>query len=259
MGDGVWELCKVYSRPALRGGGMTARMLATAEEFARAQGGTRMKLWSDTRFIGRIGSTRSTPTCGSGRCGANDLSMSIEFEYDKPLVGTQVEKLDAAGAELAVPRLAALLKDCVDAGASVSFLPPLAPGAARGFWTGAASKAAMGGRVIFAGWVDGVLAGTVTLDLDMPPNQPHRADVAELLVHPSARRRGLARLLMERLEEEARAAGRKLLVLDTKAGDAGRAAVSLDGLDGGGDDPGLRHERRRVAVADDLLLEASLT
>lgn len=221
LGDGVWELCKVYSRPTLRGGGMTARMLGTAEDFARAHGGTRMKLWSDTRFdrAHRFYEKHSYVRLGPLRV-LNDLSMSIEFEYDKPLVGTQVERLDAAGAQSAVPRLAALLKDCVDAGASVSYLPPLAPATATAFWTGAASKAAMGGRVIFAGWVDGILAGTVTLDLDMPPNQPHRADVAKLLVHPSARRRGLARALMARLEEEARAAGRKLLVLDTKAGDA---------------------------------------
>ena len=68
-----------------------------------------------------------------------------------------------------------------------------------------------------------MLVGTVMLDIHMAPNQTHRADVQKLLVHPDIRRRGVARRLMERLESEARAAGRTLLVLDTRAGDAAEA------------------------------------
>lgn len=219
--DGAWELCKVYTRPALRGTGMAGTMLATAEAYARAHGATRMKLWSDTRFdrAHRFYEKEGYVRAGPLRV-LNDLSMSIEFCYEKPLTGLVVEKLDAAGAQSAIPRLADILKACVDDGASVSFLPPLPRDTARGFWTRAASAVALGGRVVLAGWVDGTLAGTVTLDLDTPPNQPHRADVAKLLVHPAGRRRGLARALMARLEAEATAAGRKLLVLDTKEGDA---------------------------------------
>ena len=73
--------------------------------------------------------------------------------------------------------------------------------------------------MLLAGWVDGVLAGTVTLAFAWPQNQQHRAEVLKLLVHPNGRRHGLARRLMVRLELEARRAGRTLLTLDTRAGD----------------------------------------
>lgn len=217
----TWELCKVYSAPALRGTGMAQHMIATAEAFARAHGASHMKLWSDTRFdrAHRFYEKQSYLRAGALRV-LNDLSNSIEFVYAKPLTGVVIQRLDAAAAHAAIPRLAEILRACVDAGASVSYLPPLQRDTATQFWARSASAAAMDKRVILAGWVDGTLAGTVTLDLDMPPNQPHRADVAKLLVHPSARRRGLARLLMDRLETEARTAGRHLLVLDTREGDA---------------------------------------
>ena len=73
--------------------------------------------------------------------------------------------------------------------------------------------------MLLAGWVDGVLAGTVTLAFASPQNQRHRADVVKLLVHPDGRRHGLARRLMARLELEASRAGRPLLTLDTRLGD----------------------------------------
>ena len=74
-------------------------------------------------------------------------------------------------------------------------------------------------RIVLAAFLDGELVGTVQVVDAGPPNQPHRADVAKLLVHRSARRRGIARLLMERAEREARAEGKTLLVLDTVTGD----------------------------------------
>ena len=224
LGDGDWELCKVYTRPALRGTGLAQRMIDTAEDFARGHGGTRMKLWSDTRFdrAHRFYEKQSYVRAGALRV-LNDLSHSIEFVYAKPLRGVAIERLDAAAAHAAIPRLAEILRASVDNGASVSFLPPMKRETAIGFWTRAASAVAMGQRALLAGWVDGVLVGTVMLDLDMDQNQPHRADVAKLLVHPAGRRRGLARLLMARLEAEAQAEGRSLLVLDTKAGDGAEA------------------------------------
>ncbi len=78
----------------------------------------------------------------------------------------------------------------------------------------------MGRAVLLAAWSDGELAGTVQVGLDMPPNQPHRAEVQKLLVVPGARRRGIGRALMLRAEAEAARAGRRLLTLDTRAGDA---------------------------------------
>ena len=76
-----------------------------------------------------------------------------------------------------------------------------------------------GRRLILAAFADGELVGTVQVILALPPNQPHRGEIAKLLVHRSARRRGVARLLMERAEAEARAEGKSLLVLDTVTGD----------------------------------------
>ena len=94
--------------------------------------------------------------------------------------------------------------------------PGVIPGAP--YWRGTARDVAWGRKILLAGWVDGMLAGTVTLAVAMPENQPHRAEVAKLLVDPAIRRCGLARRLMTRLEQEALAAGRPPLMLDTQAG-----------------------------------------
>ena len=93
-------------------------------------------------------------------------------------------------------------------------------GAAQAFWRAAGAKVAAGTHVLLAAWNGGVLAGTATLAMDMPQNQPHRAEVAKVLVDPAIRRRGLARALMTRVEQEATRAGRPLLLLDTQAGGA---------------------------------------
>ena len=126
----------------------------------------------------------------------------------------------AAAATAAIPRLSSILIACVAGGAGVSFLHPLAPETARKFWQGTVAKIAAGTHVLLAAWSGGVLAGTVTLAMDMPENQPHRAEVAKLLVDPTIRRKGLARALMTRLEQEAERAGRPMLMLDTQAGGA---------------------------------------
>jgi GNAT superfamily N-acetyltransferase len=83
-----------------------------------------------------------------------------------------------------------------------------------------ASEVEQGRRLVLAAFVNDDLVGTVQVVLALPPNQPHRAEIAKLLVHRSARRRGLAQLLMERAEAEARAEGKTLLVLDTVTGDS---------------------------------------
>jgi GNAT superfamily N-acetyltransferase len=83
-----------------------------------------------------------------------------------------------------------------------------------------AAEVEQGRRLVLAAFVNDDLVGTVQVVLALPPNQPHRAEIAKLLVHRSARRRGLAQLLMERAEAEARAEGRTLLVLDTVTGDS---------------------------------------
>lgn len=117
--------------------------------------------------------------------------------------------------------LAEVLCACVHAGASVSFVLPFSQNDATAFWRDQVLPAVhSGGRRVLVARLAGRIVGTVQLDLATPPNQPHRAEVKKLLVHPDARRRGIARSLMAAVEEEAREAGRTLLTLDTVTGGA---------------------------------------
>lgn len=120
--------------------------------------------------------------------------------------------------------LADLLTETVANGGSVSFMHPLSIEAARRFWEGALQAAEAGGRIVFGAWLDGSLAATVSLVLDLPPNQPHRAEIAKMMTRVSARGRGLAGALLIAAEAEAVARGRSLLVLDT-ASDGGAARL----------------------------------
>ncbi len=214
---GDWAISRMYVNRAHRGTGLADCLLDRAEAHAVAAGARRLELWSDTRFerAHRFYERRSYVRSGPIRS-LDDLSNSIEFHYAKLVAGIDV--LGPAAAASAEGRLAEILRACVDAGASVSFLPPLAPATARGFWRRAASEVASGERVILGAWANGVLVGTVTLNLATPQNQPHRAEISKLLVHPDARRQGLARALMMRVEEDACRARRPLLTLDTHAG-----------------------------------------
>ncbi len=215
----AWEICRVYVHPSQHGTGLAHRLLDTAEAYAIAAGAARLVLWSDTRFdrAHRFYEKRSYVRAGPIRV-LHDISNSLEFAYAKPVNG--IEVLDAAAAASAEYRLSEILIACVAGGAGVSFLPPLAPATARAFWKRATTDIAAGTQRLLCGWVNGVLAGTVTLHVGTPPNAPHRAEVQKLLVHPGARRHGLARALMQRVEREAGHAGRSLLTLDTRAGHA---------------------------------------
>ena len=222
--DDAWEIGRMYVRRDRRGTGLAHRLLDTAEAHAAANGAHRIVLWTDTRFAAAHGfyEKRGFVRSGSIRI-LDDLSRSLEFRYAKPASGLVIEALDAAAAASAERRLAAILVDCVAAGAAVSFLPPLLPERAREFWRGVSADVATGRRLLLAAWCDGQLAGTVQLHLDMPQNQPHRAEVAKLLVDPRFRRRGIGRALMRRAEQAARGIGRTLLVLDTRGGDHAEA------------------------------------
>lgn len=237
--DDAYEICKMYVDRAQRGTGLAHALLERAEEWAARQGAARLVLWTDTRFEAahRFYEKRSYVRSGSIRI-LDDLSKSLEFRYAKPLGPLAVEALDAAAAASAERRLAEILVACVDAGASVHFLPPLAPERARGFWRQVAADVALGKRLLLAAWSGGVLVGTVQLDLGTPENQPHRAELAKLLVHPDARRRGIGRALMQRAEQAAQRVGRSLLVLDTVAGDAGDALYRSLGWHEAGRIPG---------------------
>jgi len=115
-----------------------------------------------------------------------------------------------------------VLIDCVDGGASVSFMGPLPPERARAFWQGVADGVAQGGRALLVAEDGNCIVGTVQLVMAQPENQPHRADLAKMLVHRTARRRGVGAALLREAERVALAAGKTLLVLDTASADAKR-------------------------------------
>jgi GNAT superfamily N-acetyltransferase len=121
-----------------------------------------------------------------------------------------------------IDELAEVLHDCVHGGASVSFMLPFAMDEARAFWRGVAAGVGRRERALIVAEVDGVIRGTVQLVLAQPPNQPHRADLAKMLVHRAARRLGLGAALLQAAEQAARAEGRTLLVLDTASAEAER-------------------------------------
>lgn len=114
--------------------------------------------------------------------------------------------------------LADVLLDCVEGGASVSFMWPLPRERALAFWRGVAEGVARGERVLLIAEDAEGIVGTVQLVTGLPENQPHRADVAKMLVHRRARRRGIAQRLMAAVDEAARAERRTVLLLDTVTG-----------------------------------------
>jgi GNAT superfamily N-acetyltransferase len=122
-----------------------------------------------------------------------------------------------------------VLVDCVEGGASVGFMFPLTRNRAVEFWTRVAQGVAAGKRALLIARDDLGICGTVQLVLDLPENQPHRADLVKMLVHRRARRRGLGANLMQAAESMARECGKTLLVLDAVTdGDAARLYERLD-------------------------------
>jgi GNAT superfamily N-acetyltransferase len=124
----------------------------------------------------------------------------------------------AEEAQALVPALADILIDCVEGGSSVSFMLPIARQTAEGFYRKTAGRISEGSAILFIAALDGEILGTAQLCPVLIENQPHRADVAKLLVHRRGRRLGIAQALMAALEERAHAEGRTLLSLDTTAG-----------------------------------------
>lgn len=117
--------------------------------------------------------------------------------------------------ETQIEQLADVLIDCVESGASVSFMLPLTRERATGFWHRVAADVATGARALLVAEDAEGICATAQLIFDLPENQPHRADLAKMLVHRRARRQGMGAALMRAAEITAREAGRTLLVLDT--------------------------------------------
>jgi GNAT superfamily N-acetyltransferase len=133
-----------------------------------------------------------------------------------------IRKLSSMDAD-AIRGLSEVLIDCVEGGASVSFLAPLTRDRADAFWSEVIAAAARGERLLLlAEDPGGRIVGTVQVVFAQYENQPHRADIAKMLVHRAARRRGVGEALLARAESLAQQAGKTLLVLDTASGDAER-------------------------------------
>jgi len=140
------------------------------------------------------------------------VGMTVAIDEWRPADGSVLEEQ--------LDMLADVLHAAVHAGASVSFILPFSMDEARAFWRDRVLPVVADGsrRVLVARWGERIV-GTVQLNLAQPPNQKHRADVMKLLVHPDFRGRGIARALMAKLEDVARAEGLTLLTLDTRTGD----------------------------------------
>lgn len=137
-----------------------------------------------------------------------------------------VRRVDSPDPAL-LARLAAILADCAEGGASVGFMNPLAPERALAFWQGVAHAVEAGERLLFVAENEEGVIGTVQVVLAQPDNQPHRGDISKLLVRRAARKCGAGEALMRAAEDAAREAGKTLLVLDTASPDAERLYARL--------------------------------
>nr|WP_094782131.1 GNAT family N-acetyltransferase [Paraburkholderia ribeironis] len=150
----------------------------------------------------------------------------------------EVERVGMNEAMACVDALADVLIDCVEGGASVSFMLPISRSAAVEFWRRVADGVARNERILLvAENADGRIVGTVQIITAQPENQPHRADVAKMLVCRKARRQGIALRLLAAVDEAARAAGKSVLVLDTVTGGDAERLYERSGWQRVGDVP----------------------
>jgi ribosomal protein S18 acetylase RimI-like enzyme len=131
-----------------------------------------------------------------------------------------IKAVGEADIERYIQGLGELLHASVHQGASIGFVLPFSLAESEAFWRKTVQPGlGAGGLVLLIALDGGKLTGSVQLGHDTPANQPHRADVKKLLVHPAHRRQGIARALMAELERRAKTLGRSLLTLDTRTGD----------------------------------------
>ncbi len=130
-----------------------------------------------------------------------------------------IQRLETDSAARWVPQLVELLRDAVDAGASVGFLAPLSDSDGRQYWTEVFSEVGRQSRIVLAAVQHDQIVGSVQLALGTMPNALHRAEVQKLIVLRSHRRHGIGQALMTAVEEAARQEGRHVVVLDTRLGD----------------------------------------
>jgi ribosomal protein S18 acetylase RimI-like enzyme len=151
--------------------------------------------------------------------------------------GFALRRLHAPG-EAEIAALADVLIDCVEGGASVSFMHPLSRERALEFWRRVAREVTAGERALLVAEDPHGVCGTVQLVFDLPENQPHRADLTKMLVHRRARRHGVGAALLRAAETIARECGRTLLVLDAVSGGDGARLYERYGWERVGEIPG---------------------
>lgn len=142
-----------------------------------------------------------------------------------------IRSIPAREARERTAELCEVLMDCVQGGASVSFMAPLTPDRAAEFWRGVVEGVDRGDRILLVAEdrASGEVVGTVQVVFAGPENQPHRADVAKMLVHRKARRRGVGAALLRAIDDAAAAAGKSVLVLDTVTGGDAERLYARDG------------------------------
>lgn len=143
-----------------------------------------------------------------------------------------IEKLQAPLLPADINQLSDLICDTVNAGAAISFMQPFTSEMGRDYWTTIVEpQLASSTNCLFVARQDGNIKGSVQLIVKLPPNQPHRSEIAKLMVHPGRRRLGVGRSLMNAAIDEASAIGKKLVTLDTRTGDSAESLYSKVGFE----------------------------
>jgi GNAT superfamily N-acetyltransferase len=244
------ELKRMYLQPDMRGTGAATQLL-TALEAAVAEQGCRVLMLETgpyqieaLAFYRKLGFVPCDPF---GDYPAHELSVfmskRISAEQSGPKLATihnspavpadcvpahvlrrskfVIDQLRVIEREADYSQLAETLIESVAGGGSISFMHPVSHEKAMAFWAKIAQGVVAGERILLVARDEGGrIVGTVQSAIDLPENQPHRADIAKMMVHPRARRQGVAESLMREIERLTFAAGKTLMVLDTETGAA---------------------------------------
>lgn len=155
------------------------------------------------------------------------------------MTGVSIHSLspDEMGAE--AEALARIMADTVETGAAIGYMQPFSVVDGLAFFTDQVfPEIRAGRRLLLVARLDGETVGSVQLIIALPPNQPHRCEVAKMMVAPTARRKGIGAALMQALDAEARGAGKSLITLDTRTGDAAEPLYRAAGFEAAGVIPG---------------------
>ena len=220
--NGDLELKGLYVDAVHRGTGLAVTLLRTVETIARDRNVPRLRIWTDTRFTRahRFYERQGFVAAGAIRA-LDDLSNSLEYPYAKPMRPLAVEHLSPAAARSAIRPLANLVED-------------------ETFWQNVARAVAKNEKIVCAAWYLGTLSGVLILDLPAMANTRHRADLTLVHVNASARRIGLASMLLATAEQTALGHARVLVTVRADAGGTGERFLRSAGYHQSGQLPGYK-------------------